>query len=421
MTAALWLMGAARAQDYAFPTSVDDYAEFYPTAYRDQGGVTDWDCQSLTYAGHQGSDFGGGSFPGMDAGRDITAAADGVVIATHDGEFDRCTTGTCPGGGGFGNYVYLEHPDGKVTIYGHLKQFSVLVGVGDGVVCGQKLGEMGSSGYSTGPHLHFQVENASGIAEDPFDGPCSGPPSYWLGQGVHGGLPSNTCGPPPTCAPVGSLACGERVSTSNDGAGSTDATFAYGCTEFVYSGPELSWTFSSAVETPVTLSLTGLAQDLDLYVVGTTECAGNDCVASSSNEAGDETVDFVAAAGVEYVVVVDGWEGAVSAFDLDVACAVLPADTGLFGTGDTSVEPGTEPTDPTSGATDTSGGDDDDDGAVDPVGDQFVRQPMGGCGCASGADPALPPGGGAPRRDPGGPTLVLLAGLALFRRRLSRR
>ncbi|MCA9494233.1 MAG: hypothetical protein KC621_30105, partial [Myxococcales bacterium] len=98
------LTAAALAQDYAFPSAAD-HASFYPTAYVDHGGVTDWNCANLTYAGHHGNDFGVGGFTGMDAGRTITAAADGVVSAAHDGEFDRCTSGTCAGGGGFGNYV----------------------------------------------------------------------------------------------------------------------------------------------------------------------------------------------------------------------------------------------------------------------------------------------------------------------------
>jgi hypothetical protein len=396
----IWWTAGALAQTYVFPTSVDDYAEYYPTAYVDQGGVTDWDCQSLTYSGHRGSDFGGGSFTGMDAGRDVTAAAEGSVIATHDGEFDRCTTGDCYGGGGFGNYVYLEHADGKVTIYGHLKQFSVLVSVGDVVSCGQKLGEMGSSGYSTGPHLHFQVNNASGYSEDPFDGPCSAPPSYWTSQGAHGALPDNSCGPPPPCEPVAALACGELVASSNDGAGSTSATWDYGCSEFVYSGPELSWTFTSEVDSPVTLSLTGLSADLDLYVVGSTECAGNDCLASSTNpETDDEVAQFEAVAGAEYVVVVDGWDGAVSPFDLEVACANLPEppeDTAPVE--ETGLPAGDDDDD------DDGSGDDDDDDDDEVAQDLVPSDPKvisGGrtdCGCSH----------------PGGPGGWLAPGLGLW-------
>lgn len=365
-----WLLGLgwgeAFAQDYAFPTSLDDYTSFYPTAYRDNGGNTDWDCQSLTYPGHEGSDFGVGGFEGMDAGRDVVAAADGTVIATNDGELDRCTTGDCYGGGGFGNYVYLEHADGKVTIYGHLKQWSVLASVGDSVVCGQKMGEVGSSGYSTGPHLHFQVNNTAGASEDPFDGPCSAPPSYWLDQGVHGGLPGLDCGSPSPCLPAGTLSCGDILASSNDGSASTSVTWRYGCSDFVYTGPEMSWTFRSPLETEVALSLTGLTDDLDLYIVGSTECAGNDCVASSTNPyAGEEGTTFVAAADTEYVIVVDGWEGAVSPFTLSVACDNVPASE----TGDTAA---TEST-----ATESTG---------EPPGDNTPSQPKRiaaeeGCGC----------------------------------------
>lgn len=385
----LGLVTAAFAQDYAFPTSLDDYAEFYPTAYKDQGGNTDWNCDSVTYSGHDGSDFGMGGFAGMDDGRDVTAAADGEVVLTHDGEFDRCTSAAC----GTANYIVIRHADGKDTWYWHLKEFSLLVGVGDQVVCGQKIGEAGSSGNSTGPHLHFQVQNASGNAEDPFDGPCSAPPTYWLDQGVHGGVPGNTCGPAEPCTPTAALACGQVVSTTNDGPGSTSATYDYGCSDFVYSGPELSWTFTSPVETPVTLSMTGLAEDLDLYVVGSTTCAGDDCIASSTNPSGDETVEFVAEAGVAYVVVVDGWDGGVSAFDLDVACDVVPDEPTVPGTTDTS-PPGSDTSEP--GSDDTAIDPDDTDapglpGDTDLPGDdevpvstpRVVSGQPGGCGCAS--------------------------------------
>lgn len=369
------LLGQALAQTYAFPSNAEDYPEFYPTAYVDQGGTTDWNCGSITYAGHRGSDFGGGSFYGMDQGRTITAAAEGTVVATNDGEEDRCTTGDCYGGGGFGNYVYVEHPDGKTTIYGHLKKWSVAVGVGDPVVCGQAIGEMGSSGYSTGPHLHFQVDGTSGYAEDPFDGPCSAPPTYWTGQGAYADLPDLTCDDPPECAPVGTLACGQTVVGANDDAGSTQATWTYGCDEWIYSGPELSWTFATALDEPVTLSLTGLSADLDLHVLASTACDGSDCLAASSNPyAGDEVVTFDATAGVETVVVVDGWEGAVSAFTLTVACdGVLPGSTGETGS-ETTTDPGT-----TSGTTDAPPGD------TGPISDPGVARSgtAAGCGCGS--------------------------------------
>ena len=148
---------AAWAQSYRFPASDAHYGYFYPTAYVDEGG-SDWNCGSIYYGGHQGSDFGIGSWSGMDEGRAVVAAADGVVIATNDGEFDRCETADC----GEANYVILEHADGRRTWYWHLKQWTVAVSAGQVVTCGTHLGYAGSSGNSTGPHLHFEVREASG-------------------------------------------------------------------------------------------------------------------------------------------------------------------------------------------------------------------------------------------------------------------
>jgi murein DD-endopeptidase MepM/ murein hydrolase activator NlpD len=58
--------------------------------------------------------------------------------------------------GGYGNVVIIEHADGKVTTrYAHLARYDV--SVGDAVVSGQQIGLVGSTGRSTGPHLHYEV------------------------------------------------------------------------------------------------------------------------------------------------------------------------------------------------------------------------------------------------------------------------
>ena len=174
------------------------------TAYYDLGGTQDWNCGAHTYAGHRGTDLGIiGRFAAQDEGRDVVAGADGRVTRTHDGEFDRCTTGNCAGGGGFGNHVVIEHDDGKVTYYAHLRRGSVAVAQGQQVRCGDRLGQVGSSGFSTGPHLHFEVR-VGGAADDPFTGRCGGPLSYWVQQGAYRALPSAECrggAPPPPPPP----------------------------------------------------------------------------------------------------------------------------------------------------------------------------------------------------------------------------
>jgi hypothetical protein len=180
----------AQAQ-YTAPTTEAHAGFFYPTAYRDQG-ARDWACGNIYYSGHKGTDYGVGSFPGMDAGRDLVAVADGTVTYAIDGFFDRCTSGGCAGGGGYGNYVRIEHGDGSITYYGHMRQWSVAVETGDAVTCGQYIGQVGSSGNSTGPHLHFEPR-IGGTSVEPFAGACGASTTLWNGQGPHGGLPDITC------------------------------------------------------------------------------------------------------------------------------------------------------------------------------------------------------------------------------------
>ena len=57
--------------------------------------------------------------------------------------------------GGYGNMVEVEHADGVSTRYGHLSAF--LVSVGDRVAAGEPIGRVGSTGRSTGPHLHYET------------------------------------------------------------------------------------------------------------------------------------------------------------------------------------------------------------------------------------------------------------------------
>jgi murein DD-endopeptidase MepM/ murein hydrolase activator NlpD len=324
----------------AFPAPRAGHEAFYPTAYLDHLGA-DWNCGGFTYPGHRGSDFGAGGFAGMDEGRIISAAAPGVVVATNDGELDRCTTGDCPGGAGFGNFVVVQHADGQRTIYAHLAQWSVSVAVGDDVMCGQSLGRLGSSGYSTGPHLHFELRGPDDVALDPFAGACGATRSAWIEQGGYDGLPAPECGAAPTCEPATTLSCGQRVTAANDDPGSTSATWHYGCSEWAYSGPELSFTFATELSEPVHLKLDGLTADLDLYVLDSPACDGSGCVAAASNPSVEaEEVTFEAEARRTYVVVVDGWEGATSEFALEVACE--GTDEPPLPTGDTGepVSPG---------------------------------------------------------------------------------
>jgi murein DD-endopeptidase MepM/ murein hydrolase activator NlpD len=95
---------------------------------------------------HDGIDIG------VPSGTPIHAAAAGTVI--YAGWME-----------GYGNLVVLDHGDGLSTAYGH--QSSIAVGYGQGVAQGQVIGYVGSTGHSTGPHLHFEVR-VNGSPVDPL-------------------------------------------------------------------------------------------------------------------------------------------------------------------------------------------------------------------------------------------------------------
>jgi LysM repeat protein len=85
---------------------------------------------------------------GTPVGTTIYAAASGDVIVSKDSGWN----------GGYGNYVVISHPNGTQTLYAHLS--STIVVAGQHVVQGQVIGYSGSTGESTGPHLHFEVRGA---------------------------------------------------------------------------------------------------------------------------------------------------------------------------------------------------------------------------------------------------------------------
>ncbi|MBP3595913.1 MAG: M23 family metallopeptidase [Clostridia bacterium] len=79
------------------------------------------------------------------------------------------------GNTGYGNYVVIQHTleDNSIiyTLYGHMKEGSLMVAEGSEIQAGQVLGIMGSTGNSTGNHLHFEIrigENSSSKTTDPF-------------------------------------------------------------------------------------------------------------------------------------------------------------------------------------------------------------------------------------------------------------
>lgn len=94
-------------------------------------------------------------------GSAICAAASGTVIYVSE-PVEGCNTG----GSGYGNYCIIDHGDGVTTLYAHARD--IYVSVGDYVSAGQQIGEVGSTGTSTGAHLHFEVR-VNGTQYNPED------------------------------------------------------------------------------------------------------------------------------------------------------------------------------------------------------------------------------------------------------------
>lgn len=125
---------------------------------------SEWNEDRYTY-NHGAIDIAGGGIMGAR----VVAADSGTVAYVYNG----CTHNWGKGnaydpygcGGGFGNYVMIDHGNGKITIYAHLT--SVAVSTGQYVSKGQTVGSVGTTGNSTGPHLHFECR-LNGVKYNPM-------------------------------------------------------------------------------------------------------------------------------------------------------------------------------------------------------------------------------------------------------------
>nr|MDQ3612450.1 M23 family metallopeptidase [Actinomycetota bacterium] len=95
----------------------------------------------------------------LHAGIDLAAGSGAPIRAAAAGTVRSAGTE-----GGYGRSVRIVHSDGTETLYAH--NSSLLVGTGEKVKAGQQIAREGSSGNSTGPHLHFEVR-INGVPVDP--------------------------------------------------------------------------------------------------------------------------------------------------------------------------------------------------------------------------------------------------------------
>jgi murein DD-endopeptidase MepM/ murein hydrolase activator NlpD len=98
----------------------------------------------------------------MHAGIDIAAPVGTPIFASAPGVITYAQWND----GGYGNLVEVTHPDGSITLYAHNDR--ILVREGQQVEQGQQISEMGSTGFSTGPHLHFELHPRGQGAVDPI-------------------------------------------------------------------------------------------------------------------------------------------------------------------------------------------------------------------------------------------------------------
>ena len=111
----------------------------------------------------------------------INAVADGIITYKSDGNQDR----SCTLNGNQWNAVFVTHADGSVVWYGHMKNGSLTSKtVGQAVIAGEYLGVVGSSGNSTGPHLHMETYDSNSNLIEPHSGSCNNlnNTSWWLSQ-----------------------------------------------------------------------------------------------------------------------------------------------------------------------------------------------------------------------------------------------
>lgn len=191
LLALLLLASPAVAQEqpaFALPVActpgTDCWVLNYPDVGPDKDGMaTDPACLARTYEDHKGTDFAITDETAMKKGVAVLAAKDGTVARVRDGEADRWPTEAdiekvkadrreC------GNAVLVDHGHGWQTMYCHMKKGSIVVKPNQKVRAGDKIGQVGLSGFTEFPHLHFGVIHKDKVV-DPFTGkdltsPCGG-------------------------------------------------------------------------------------------------------------------------------------------------------------------------------------------------------------------------------------------------------
>ena len=130
-----------------------------PLAGRNKNDIT---CGFYGYSGHTGVDFAR-NYKGPVQGLPVLAAKSGTVIIskalkTSSGNYRS-----------YGEYIVISHGDGTLSLYAHMAPGSRRVSVGEYVAQGEQIGNVGTTGNSTGYHLHFEIRLESGRTVNPVN------------------------------------------------------------------------------------------------------------------------------------------------------------------------------------------------------------------------------------------------------------
>ncbi len=211
-----------------FPPS-DPYSVVISQRYANDFGVFDENHADLRFgSGSTNSDY-------YVFGQEILAIGGGTVLEAVDGVADNV-----PGqvGSGAGNHVVIDHGNGEISVYAHFRQGSVAVATGQTVAKGQLLGQVGNSGASSGPHLHFELNRLGSATETmPYTGD-DGLPTYHDNSGFNGKGRAFSALPPFTAVsvlPEGALLVAD-YERSTDGFTFDSPNGVYAAGEVVQSG-----------------------------------------------------------------------------------------------------------------------------------------------------------------------------------------
>ena len=189
MTASVWTTAVdAGPSDLLLPLDCVPGQDCWVVRYVDNDpgpDASDYACGPMTGNGHKGTDFAVRDIAAVTAGVKVFAAAAGRVSAVRDGMEDRLIhigDVHTVGGRECGNGVRIDHGDGWMSLYCHLRRGSTMVLEGDEVKAGQPLGMVGLSGQTSFPHLHFDIRHHDhpvdpfvGVSRDATCGPGDAP------------------------------------------------------------------------------------------------------------------------------------------------------------------------------------------------------------------------------------------------------